>query len=230
MYKFVLSLVFITAVLFAKENPMVLQYTGVETVHKHSSDEQSIRIYRNQPKECLSVEISHESVFGNGEENKKIDSKCKKTFITTLGQVQAMNIADGVKTVAEIEVLDFIKNKSSKNPEQYMLIDSRKSIWYEEATIPSAVNLPYTYMEHDKDFQEDYIKMLKLLSIEKRGDKFDFSKAKTLLLFCNGSWCGQSPSAIKILLKMGYPAKKLLWYRGGIESWLMLGFNTIKPK
>ncbi len=53
---------------------------------------------------------------------------------------------------------------------------------------------------------------------------------RQLYFFCNGSWCGQSPYAIKHLLKMGYPAEKLLWYRGGLQSWLMLGFNTIKPK
>ncbi|HIP30171.1 MAG TPA: hypothetical protein EYG93_07690 [Sulfurospirillum arcachonense] len=66
--------------------------------------------------------------------------------------------------------------------------------------------------------------------IKKELTCIDFSQAKTVLLFCNGIWCGQSPYAIKYFLKIGYRAKKLLWYRGGLQSWIMLGFNTIKPK
>jgi hypothetical protein len=42
-------------------------------------------------------------------------------------------------------------------------------------------------------------------------------------------WCGQSPSNIKTLLKFGYPAHKIKWYRGGMQSWSNLGLNTVKP-
>ena len=58
---------------------------------------------------------------------------------------------------------------------------------------------------------------------------FDFSDAKTLVLFCNGMWCGQSPNNIKNLLKFGYPADKLKWYRGGMQAWSILGLSTAKP-
>ena len=34
---------------------------------------------------------------------------------------------------------------------------------------------------------------------------FYFDTAKTLVLYCNGMWCGQSPNNIKSLLKYGYP-------------------------
>ena len=30
---------------------------------------------------------------------------------------------------------------------------------------------------------------------------FDYGSAKTLVMFCNGMWCGQSPASIKTLLK-----------------------------
>ena len=58
---------------------------------------------------------------------------------------------------------------------------------------------------------------------------FDFSQAKTLVLFCNGPWCGQSPNNIKGLLKIGYPASKIKWYRGGMQEWESLGLTTVKP-
>jgi hypothetical protein len=49
------------------------------------------------------------------------------------------------------------------------------------------------------------------------------------VLFCNGSWCGRSPTTIKGLLGIGYPAHKLLWYRGGMQDWGSLGLTTLKP-
>ena len=57
---------------------------------------------------------------------------------------------------------------------------------------------------------------------------FYFDNAKTLVMFCNGMWCGQSPNNIKSLLKYGYPANKIKWYRGGMQNWENLGFNTVK--
>ena len=230
MYRFLVSLSLFVSAIFAEQNPMILQYTGVDVVHKHSNINEEILIERVQPEECLDVHISVEHIYGGDFAHKDLPKNCKKTFATTIGQVMPMSIANGVKTVGEIEVLDFIKNKSEKYPDKYILIDSRRSSWYEEFTIPSAVNLPFNEIEYDEDFEEDYYNMLKLLNIKKQGEKLDFSQAKTALLFCNAIWCGQSSYAIKYFLKMGYPAKKLLWYRGGLQSWIMLGFNTIKPK
>ena len=64
---------------------------------------------------------------------------------------------------------------------------------------------------------------------EKEDEVWDFFDAKTLVLWCNGPWCGQSPAAIRGLIQIGYPAEKLLYYRGGLQSWLMLGFNIVIP-
>ena len=47
-------------------------------------------------------------------------------------------------------------------------------------------------------------------------------------MFCNGIWCAQSKRAIKELLSMGYPKEKLLWYRGGLQDWKIVGFTTIR--
>ena len=53
--------------------------------------------------------------------------------------------------------------------------------------------------------------------------------AKTLILFCNGAWCGQSPTNLRALMDLGYPAHKLKWYRGGMQAWEQLGFTTVNP-
>ena len=56
----------------------------------------------------------------------------------------------------------------------------------------------------------------------------DFSQCKTAVMFCNGMWCGQSPNNIQNLLKFGYPAHKIKWYRGGMQDWEILGLSTVK--
>ena len=58
--------------------------------------------------------------------------------------------------------------------------------------------------------------------------RWDFSNAKTLVLYCNGMWCSQSTAAIESLLHFGYPAEKLKWYRGGMQDWENLGLTTVK--
>jgi len=60
------------------------------------------------------------------------------------------------------------------------------------------------------------------------GTLYQFKDAKTLVMFCNGMWCGQSPTNIKDLLNLGYPASKIKWYRGGMQNWEILGLNTAK--
>ncbi len=57
----------------------------------------------------------------------------------------------------------------------------------------------------------------------------DFSQAKTLVLFCNGLWCGQSHANIRTLLRAGYPPEKLKWYRGGMQDWAVAGLTIVKP-
>lgn len=224
-------LIVVSMVSFVMAESVGLQYGGVYATHiHHDGSEEDVELMRVMPEECFDgVNISVEHIFGGKHAASEIPEACKKTFVATVGKVTPMQIAKGVKTVGELEVLDFI-NKMSESPQAYLLIDSRMPNWYESGTIPGAVNLPYNAMEFDMNLKEDYLHMLQTLSIKEQNGKLDFSNVKKILLFCNASWCGQSPSAIKILLKLGYPAEKILWYRGGLQSWLSLGFNTIKPK
>jgi len=58
---------------------------------------------------------------------------------------------------------------------------------------------------------------------------YGISLTPKLLLYCNGPWCGQSPTNIRTLLTLGYPAHKIKWYRGGMQAWESLGLTTVKP-
>lgn len=129
---------------------------------------------------------------------------------------------EGVETYGELEVLDFISKK------QGVFIDARLANWYAKSAIPTAVNIPFKIFLSESPERE---KVLKDLGAEytKKGT-WNFSDAKTLLLYCNGAWCGQSPTAINTLIELGYPKSKIKYYRGGMQSWQLVGLTTIVPK
>ena len=58
-------------------------------------------------------------------------------------------------------------------------------------------------------------------------DIFDYTYARTLVMYCNGSWCGKTPSAINKLLSYGYPSHKIKYYRGGMQAWQSLGLTVV---
>ena len=101
-----------------------------------------------------------------------------------------------------------------------------------KGTIPGAVNLPFTLIKNamknlDAGALADTLKKFNV-KVSDSGDLYNYSNAKTLVMFCNGMWCGQSPTNIKDLLALGYPAHKIKWYRGGMQNWEILGLNTAK--
>ena len=143
--------------------------------------------------------------------------------------IQPIKLAPGVETIGEREVIDYLVRMSKG--ENILVIDSRTPDWVKRGTIPGAVNIPWTKLNPAKG--ADPISIGEILQ-EKFGVKemeglWDFSNAKTLVLFCNGMWCGQSPNNIKNLLRFGYPAHKIKWYRGGMQDWEILGLSTVKP-
>lgn len=208
-----------------------LPFLEYKVNHQYSNGEkETIAIKREIDKVCMNIPINVENFQSENLASSKVDSRCKKTFITTRGLIQPMNIDKKIKTVGELEVLRFIIDKYSWDKTKYILVDSRTKSWFDAGTIPSAVNIPYHDLEYDEDdFMEDYIDAYKKLGVKVLGkNKFDFSKAKIVIFFCNGSWCSQSPTAMKNLIKAGYPKDKMMWYRGGISAWAGVSLTLTK--
>ena len=127
--------------------------------------------------------------------------------------IQPMSPAPGVTTIGELEVLEFLQNGEA------LLVDGRIRPQYEEGTIPGAISVPYTEAAD---------------RLGEFGCEIDFDgwiceeEVATVVLFCNGPWCGQSPTAARRMIEAGFPAEKIYYYRGGMQGWNMLGL-TVMP-
>ena len=124
--------------------------------------------------------------------------------------VQPQKVAPGVETVGELEVVKYMEKGG-------LIIDARTVEWHVKGTIPGSKSIPYTQVAS----------RLGELGC-KKGAKWDCSNAKTVMLFCNGLWCGQSPTAIRAMLREGYPASKILYYRNGMQGWQSLGLTVVE--
>lgn len=160
--------------------------------------------------------------------NQTAGNKISPLYETTnRGTAQPIKLAKDVETLGELEFIAYMKKaQSDKN---IVIIDSRKPGWYAKLRIPGAINVPFTNFNEKAtsiEMMEDEMGV-----IQKDNDSLDFSKAKTVVLYCNGYWCGQTPAMIKkakfSLLKMGYPAKKIKYYRGGMQAWTSLGYTVV---
>ncbi len=141
--------------------------------------------------------------------------------------IHPMKASIGVETVGELELLDFLMTKVKND--KGLLIDARLPEWYVKGTIPGAVNIPFTLLVTGPG-NPHTAEILAVLDVVEQDGEWDFRNALELLLFCNGPWCDQSPRAINNLLALGYPPEKLLYYRGGMQVWQLLGLTTVIPK
>lgn len=126
--------------------------------------------------------------------------------------IQPISPADGVTTIGELEVLAALQDP------EVMVIDSRVRPDWETGTIPGSVSIPYTEMV-------DRLGELGC-EIDFEGFECDPDAVAEIVLFCNGPWCGQSPTAIRRMIEAGYPADKISYYRWGMQGWRMLGLTV----
>ncbi len=137
-----------------------------------------------------------------------------------------------VDTVTELDMIHAARDLAGGDT-SVMVIDARTPAWTKAdkgGTIKGAVNIPFNTI-NSKALAKDPMAVVEILTdqmgVADMDGVLDFSGAKTLYLFCNGLWCGQSPAAIRALLQIGYPASKLKYYRGGMNSWQSLGLSTV---
>jgi len=142
--------------------------------------------------------------------------------------VQPMQLAPGVETIGELELIDYLGRAAAG--EDVLVIDSRTPPWTALGMIPGALFIPYTRLDPATAEPRSVAELMELeFGVVRAEGLWNFGSAKTLVFYCNGPWCGQSPTNIRALLEYGYPAHKLKWYRGGMQAWEQLGFTTVKP-
>ena len=162
--------------------------------------------------------------------------------------IQPIAVDPAVRTVGEIELFHFMENDLREG--RGVLIDARTPSWHRKGTIPGSVNYPFTLFTQDENAGErDAIlrefgakprqqpglleKTMQELGLSDKRyltDLWDFTEAKTLVVWCNGPACGQSPRAIEGLISAGYPADKIFYYRGGMQMWQLWGLTTVIPE
>ncbi len=126
--------------------------------------------------------------------------------------IQPMTPAEGVTTVGELEVLAALQDPGT------LVIDGRVTPEFEEGTIPGAISMPYNQAAD---------------RLGELGCEIDFDgwicdgELPRVVLFCNGPWCGQSPTAARNMIEAGFPAENISYYRGGMQNWNMLGLTVV---
>ncbi|WP_428087306.1 rhodanese-like domain-containing protein [Candidatus Thioglobus sp.] len=133
-----------------------------------------------------------------------------------------------VETITELDVIHAARDVANGDT-TVLLVDSRTPGWVKKGTIPHAVNVPFTKIT-SKALAKDPLAVVDILTgtfgVKDLDGVLDYDNAKTLYMFCNGAWCGQSPASIRALLTMGYPVHKIKYYRGGMNAWQLLGLTT----
>lgn len=146
---------------------------------------------------------------------------------TERGAPQPISLGKGIETLGELEFIDYMM-KAEKD-ESIMIVDTRTEGWHRDLRIPCTVNVPYTLLNDDEEIA--ILTVLDNFGVEENDDEtLNFDNAKTIIGYCNGYWCGQTPGmfvrAKFSLINLGYPAEKLKYYRGGMQAWTSLGLSV----
>jgi rhodanese-related sulfurtransferase len=126
--------------------------------------------------------------------------------------IQPMSPAEGVTTIGELEVIAALQDPGT------LVIDGRIPSEFEAGTIPGAISMPYNQAAD---------------RLGELGCEIDFDgwicegDLPQVVLFCNGPWCGQSPTAARNMIEAGFPAENISYYRGGMQNWHMLGLTVV---
>lgn len=128
------------------------------------------------------------------------------------GYFQPLHPAEGVTLIGEAEMLRALNDTKAK------IVDMRLEDHFLKETIPMAINIPYI----------EIALRLDELGCEKADKKWDCTKAPKVYAFCNGPVCTQSPIGIRDMIRLGFPAEKIFYYRGGMLVWDALGLTTVK--
>ncbi len=146
---------------------------------------------------------------------------------TGQGTPQPIKISSDIETLGEIELIKLMEQASVDD--SIMILDTRTENWHRDLRIPCTTNVSYKNFSDNRDDALFYLTEM-FGVVEKDDGSLDFGEAKTLVGYCNGYWCGQTPSMFKraqfSLVALGYPEEKLKYYRGGMQAWTSLGLSV----
>ena len=186
-----------------------------------------IIVKRDIPEECKKIPIDNDIFWSGNYAHKSVPEACKSTYVHTKGRLLPMILDEDLETYGELEILLTLKEMKT-NP-NLVLIDSRKKKWFKYRTIPGAINMPFDYFKERDEYEFEFDFALKYLGAVKDEDgDYDFDNVKTIVVFCNGPWCSQSPDMIFAMIAVGYPSEKIKWYRGGMQDWLSAGMTSTR--
>lgn len=139
--------------------------------------------------------------------------------------IQPITAAPGVATFGPVEVLGFLQDKAAAGGG--MLLDVRLPKGFAGGHLPGAVNLPFVTLSAPDPLRAE---ILKAIGVAVSDDgTLDFAAAPSLVLYGDGPFSNDAVQAVQSLLEAGYPAEKLIYYRGGLQEWLLFGLTTAGP-
>ncbi|MBF0296447.1 MAG: rhodanese-like domain-containing protein [Magnetococcales bacterium] len=131
--------------------------------------------------------------------HEQADFKAPSTRVCPPFCVQPAEVAGAVT----IQVEDFVRLAPEINAGKILIVDMRTPDWYAQGTLPGAINIPYTDLTGPETTARATMQRL---------------EGKEVIGFCNGWWCSQSPTALKVMVQMKFPGK-LYYFRGGSQDW-----------
>ncbi|KIN63187.1 Rhodanese-like protein [Sulfitobacter noctilucicola] len=134
--------------------------------------------------------------------------------------IAPMQAAPGVTTLGELEVMRFLSQDVAGG--QGLMVDARVPQDRAKGFIPGSVNLPFSTLDSSNAFRSD---ILRAIGAREFDGLFNFSDARTLLVYDSGPTSDDAHRLISNLLDAGYPPEMLMYYRGGMQVWAALGFS-----
>lgn len=173
------------------------------------------------------VDVSHEGRIIRIMRNQNPDNLLEKSYSKTSRPcppfcIQPIELGPEITNVGELELIAFLQQEVERD--QGLLVDVRMPRFFDMETIPGAVNIPFLMLN------TNLADVLPMLGVVETSDGWNYENAKSLLIYCNGPWSSESRRAIDALVSANYPADKLLFYRGGMQIWKLMGLSTISPQ
>jgi len=107
----------------------------------------------------ISADVMSVEVINHGEKatitrNQDNKNMIKQDFAKTSRPcppfcIQPMVLAEGVETIAELEVMDYLK-KMAAGDDSILVVDSRTPDWVKKGTIPGSINIPWPKLNASK--------------------------------------------------------------------------------